>query len=95
MIQILKNYEVSEFLRYGRLLSEEERIEKMIEKVAKPLYTQREVLVLLGVSPNTLKKYRENGYISYSRVDDKYFYSPTDISDFLKNNHHIAFHFEN
>ena len=61
----------------------------------KLVYTNEEVLKMLGVCANTLKKYRDNGYISYSRVDDKYFYSPTDIANFLKNNHYNAFHYEN
>ena len=49
---------------------------------------------MLGVSPNTLKKYRENGWLGYSRVDDKYYYSRKDIDEFLAHTHYPAWQFQ-
>lgn len=72
----------------------EDEIGNLFPKAFKLVYTQKEVLGLLDISPNTLKKYRENGYISYSKVDDKYYYSSTDIIEFLKNTHYDAFYFQ-
>lgn len=72
-----------------------EMFQQQLMLCQKLVYTNEEVLKMLGVCANTLKKYRDNGYISYSRVADKYFYSPTDIANFLKNNHYSAFHYEN
>ena len=92
-MRIIQLNELSQWCQYGRLLTDEERFANLMEKVSKPLYTQKEVLVLLGVSPNTLKKYRENGYIGYSRIDDKYYYSKADIDEFLKNTHYPAWHY--
>lgn len=93
-MRIIQLNELSQWCKYGRLLTDEERFADLMEKVSKPLYTQKEVLGLLGVSANTLKKYRENGYIGYSKIDDKFYYSRKDITDFLKNTHHSAFHYE-
>lgn len=93
-MEIVQLHQLSEWCQHGRLLTDVERFANLMEKVSKPLYTQKEVLGLLGVSPNTLKKYRENGYIGYSRIDDKYYYSKADIDEFLKNTHYPAWHYQ-
>lgn len=93
-MKIVQLYELSQWCQYGRLLTDEERFTNLIEKVSKPLYTQKEVLNLLGVSPNTLKKYRESGWLGYSRVDDKYYYSRKDIDEFLAHTHYPAWQFQ-
>ena len=93
-MRIIQLNELSQWCQHGRLLTDEERFADLMEKVSKPLYTQKEVLGLLGVSPNTLKKYRENGYIGYSRIDDKYYYSKADIDEFLKHTHCPAWHYQ-
>lgn len=89
-MRIIRLHELPQLLRYGKLLSEKEKAQEL----SKPLYTQKEMLILLDVSPNTLKKYRENGWLGYSRVDDKYYYSRKDIDEFLQNNHYSAFQYE-
>lgn len=89
-MRIIRLHELPQLLIYGKLLAEKEQVQGF----SKPLYTQREVLDLLGVSTNTLKKYRENGWLGYSRVADKYFYSQHDIDEFLQNNHYPAFQYQ-
>lgn len=89
-MRILHLHELPQFLKYGKLLAEKEQAHELF----KPFYTQKEMLILLGVSTNTLKKYRDNGWLGYSRVDDKYFYSQNDIDEFLRNNHYSAFQYE-
>lgn len=89
-MRILHLTELPQLLKYGKLLAEKEQAQEQ----PKQLYTQKEMLILLGVSPNTLKKYRENGWLGYSRVDDKYYYSRKDIDEFLRNNHYPAFQYE-
>ena len=89
-MRIIRLTELPQLLKNGQLLAEKEQIQEF----SKPLYTQREVLDLLGVSTNTLKKYRENGWLGYSRVADKYFYSQNDIDEFLQNNHYPAFQYQ-
>jgi hypothetical protein len=89
-MRILQLHELPQLLKYGKLLAEKEQAQEL----SKPLYTQKEMLILLGVSPNTLKKYRENGWLAYSRVQDKYYYSRKDIDEFLRNNHYPAFQYQ-
>ena len=50
----------------------------------KPIYTEKDMLELLGCNRKTLQKYRDNGYLTYSRCGDKYFYSPKNIIQFLE-----------
>ena len=53
----------------------------------KILYTNKEMLELLRVNNATLKKYRDGGYVGYSKSGDKYFDSRSDIEAFLRNTH--------
>ncbi|MBO6248550.1 MAG: helix-turn-helix domain-containing protein [Bacteroidales bacterium] len=48
---------------------------------------------LLDASSATLKKWRDQGFLSYSLVGSSYFYSQQDVDDFLKNNHYEAYRF--
>lgn len=89
-MRILRLTELPQLLKYSKLLAEKEQAQELF----KPFYTQKEMLILLGVSTNTLKKYRDNGWLGYSRVADKYFYSQNDIDEFLQNNHYPAFQYQ-
>lgn len=59
----------------------------------KILYTNKEMLELLRVNNATLKKYRDDGYLGYSKIGDKYFYSMPDIQAFLRNTHNEPYLF--
>ena len=60
-------------------------------KNGKFVFTNKEVLEMLQINTCTLRRYRENGYLGYSKVGDKYFYTQDDIDKFLKNSHKEAF----
>lgn len=47
------------------------------------IYTNKELREILGVDDRLIKKYRNEGYISYHRINDKYWYSGKDITEFL------------
>ena len=49
------------------------------------------MLELLGVNVKTLKKYRDNGFLGYSQIGDKFYYTPADIALFLTKTHKEAF----
>lgn len=51
------------------------------------IYSNIQAAELLGITTATLKKWRELGLISFSRVDNTYLYTPDDIKDFLKRTH--------
>lgn len=51
------------------------------------IYSNIQAAELLGITTATLKKWRELGLISFSRVDNTYLYTRDDIKDFLKRTH--------
>lgn len=55
------------------------------------LYTNKDIRLILGVDERLIKKYRDNGHLSYYRQDDKYWYRGSDILDFLKRSRYQAF----
>ena len=55
------------------------------------LYNNKELRILLGVDEKLIRKYRDFGYLSYHRIDDKFWYKGTDILDFLERNSYPAF----
>lgn len=55
------------------------------------IYNNKEVRLILGVDERLIRKYRDYGYLSYHRQDDKYWYPGSDIIDFLERTHYPAF----
>jgi hypothetical protein len=55
------------------------------------VYSNKEVMDMLGVKDKYMKKLRDNGYIGYSREGDKYWYTQDDIDKFLHRFHYEAF----
>lgn len=55
------------------------------------LYNNKEIRLLLGVDERLIRKYRDNGYLSYIRQSDKYWYKGSDILDFLDRSRYPAF----
>lgn len=49
---------------------------------SKPL-SNKEVKDLLNIQDRLLKKYRDDGLLGYSQVGDKYWYTRSDIDNFL------------
>lgn len=59
----------------------------MISMFDKPFYTNKEVTKMLDCTEKTLRKYRNDGFLGYSRMGDKYYYTVNDILMFLKYTH--------
>lgn len=55
------------------------------------LYNNKEIRLLLNVDERLIKKYRDNGYLSFYRQDDKYWYKGKDVIDFLNRCYYKAF----
>lgn len=55
------------------------------------LYNNKEIKLLLGVNEKVIKRYRDNGFISFHRINDKYWYLGKDIMEFLKRIRYEAF----
>lgn len=59
------------------------------------VYGSLDAMEILGVGDKLLKWYRDNGYLSYSHVKDKFWYTEEDIKEFLKKNKFKAFAYDN
>ena len=55
------------------------------------IYGNKEIRLILNVEERLIKKYRDNGYLAYHRLGDKYWYSGKDIIDFLNKTRYEAF----
>lgn len=55
------------------------------------IYTNATLKELLGVGEQLLKKYRDYGLLSYSKVGDKFWYSQKDVEEFLAKNYYTSF----
>ena len=68
-----------------------EEVKRRLEQQAplsfnpKPVYTDRDMMEMLHIDRKTLKKYRDEGLLSYSHPFDKYFYKYDDLQHFLAN----------
>lgn len=56
--------------------------------LSKPVYSHKELMVLLDVSTKTIRKWRDQDLLSYSKIGDTYLYSRQDVEDFLLGTHH-------
>lgn len=66
-------------------------IEKGTNNTCLRIYTNKTLQELLGVGEQLLKRYRDYGLLSYSRVGDKYWYSQKDVEQFLEKNYYAAY----
>ncbi len=57
----------------------------LVKDVAKPVFTSDDLMRLLNVKENTLRNYRDNGYLGYTRLGDKIWYTQQDVLKFLNN----------
>lgn len=58
-----------------------------IYKELKPVYTSQDLMTILNVKDSTLRKYRDDCLIDYSKVGDKIWYTEKNLNEFLlKNN---------
>lgn len=67
------------------------QVQELKSKEIKSIYTNKEMMKLLDASSATLKKWRDEGELSYSLVGATYYYSKKDVEDFLKNHHYDAY----
>lgn len=55
------------------------------------VYDNKALMELLRIKDKYLKKLRDNGFLSYSREGDKYWYTQEDVDRFLRRFHYDAF----
>ena len=59
--------------------------------VEKRIFSNADMLELLQIKTSTLRRYRDEGYLGFSKVGDKYFYTAEDVSRFLERSHNAPF----
>ena len=74
-----------------QVIADIDYLRKHQQAAPKVIYTNKDMLELLGVNVKTLKKYRDNGFLCYSQIGDKFYYTPADIALFLTKTHKEAF----
>ena len=60
-------------------------------RVEKHIFSNADILEMLQIKTSTLRKYRDEGYLGYSKVGDKYFYTVEDVNRFLEKSHNEPF----
>lgn len=66
-------------------------VRDMNEKRDLTLYNNHEICDVLGINEKLLRKYRYNGFLSYSKCGDKYWYTQSEVDEFMANNKRKAF----
>lgn len=78
-LEILKLLSKTSFVNNLRPLPQE------VKDKAYAVYTSKDLQALLDVKEATLRKYRDDGVLGYSRVGDKIWYRQEDLDAFLLN----------
>lgn len=55
-----------------------------IKDASKPIYTSKDLMAILNVKESTLRGYRDNLLLDYSKCGDKIWYTQDNLMDFLK-----------
>lgn len=55
------------------------------------IYTNKTIKDVLGIQDKLLKKYRDDGLLAFHQVGDKYWYTQSDIDQFLSTNRFEAY----
>ena len=88
----MDDIQIHELIRQlASLRKEVKSIRKMLLQKRKPCYSNQELMELLGVSANTVRKWRDLGLIGFSKVGSCYLYSQADIEKFLSDTHYDSY----
>jgi hypothetical protein len=67
--------------------TDQESPNPIITMFNKPIYTNKDIMAMLDCTEKTLRKYRNDGYIGFSRIGDEFYYTANDILNFLERTH--------
>lgn len=76
---------------YSILTGKEESPVRMKQSCTRLLFSNKELMDLLQVGDKYVKKLRDNGFIGYTRMGDKYWYTLDDVKTFLHRYHYEPF----
>ena len=94
------SYELIDTELISKLINRFDTLQNQISQMSanqsqKTIYTNKEIMALLGIKDKTLKRYRDDGKLGYHKEGDKFWYTQADIDLFLANNHEEAYAYNN
>ena len=76
----------------AQLKEQIKRVEELLSCTTRnKIYSNSEVMALLGVKDKLIKKYRDDGLSAYTQVGDKFWYTQNDVDKFLARNYYAAY----
>ena len=76
-----------ETLAKSQFVNQLRPIPQIVKGSSTPVYNNEDMMRILGVNDATLRKLRNDGWLSHTHVDgsNKYWYTEQDLMDFLNN----------
>ena len=72
-------------------LADEVRSMRSLCQSSTVIYTNKTIKEVLGIQDKLLKKYRDDGLLSFHQVGDKFWYTHDDVQQFLSKHYYPAF----
>ena len=88
IISIDKNLFDSLLMNLTALAEEAGKLCKSQDYTMEKWMDNQDVCELLEVSKRTLQTYRDNGKLPYSQIEQKIYYKPQDVVDFMESAHY-------
>ena len=92
------SYELIDNEKLNQLISSIEVLKRQVKELSekskvseKKIYTNSDIRELLGVQDKLIRKYRDEGKLSFHKEGDKFWYTQDDIDQFLSHNHCEAY----
>lgn len=82
---------ISQLKEFARNVIEEYQDSSEISVKPKYLFNNKTLMEYLGVNHRLLAKYRNEGYLGYTQIGEKFFYTQEDVDQLLKSNYYEAF----
>lgn len=67
------------------IVNELRPLPQTIKESSKPIYTNKDLMNILNVKESTLRRYRDNGLLGYTKQGDKIWYTEDDLMNFINN----------
>ena len=82
---------LNKLVEFVHSLADEVRGMRSLCQSSTVIYTNKTIKEVLGVQDKLLKKYRDDGLLSFHQVGDKFWYTYDDVQQFLSKHYYPAF----
>lgn len=84
----------SQLKAFARMIVEEYANSTDLLPRPKYLFNNKTLQAYLGVNHRLLAKYRNDGYLGYTQIGEKFFYIQEDVEKLLQSNYYKAFKYQ-